>query len=89
MAKGTGAKPGSKWWLTAIMGALLLIPGSVFVYRYIDEKERQGGTIRMRWLAVFVYDLLGKWGVTLLVVAAGIGVLIAAVLEFRQSHRTE
>jgi hypothetical protein len=88
MASDAGVKPGSRWWLTAIMGVLLLVPGPIFVYQYIDEKERQGGTFRMQWLAVIFYDMFGKLGVTLLVAVVGIGVLIAAVLEFRKSRRT-
>ena len=74
--------------LTAVMGVLLLLPGSIFIYQYIDEKERQGGTVRMHWLAIFFYDIFGRLGVTLLVAVVGIGVLIAAVLEFRKSRRT-
>jgi hypothetical protein len=88
MARDAEVKPGSKWWLTAVMGVLLLVPGSIFVYQYIDEKERQAGTVRMHWLAIFFYDMFGKLGVTLLVAVVGVGVLIAAGLEFRKSRRT-
>jgi hypothetical protein len=88
MAGDTRAKPGSMWWLTAIMGVLMLGPAPIFIYQYIDEKERQGGTIRMHWLAIFFYDIFGKVGVTVLAVLVGIGVLIAAVFEFRKSRST-
>jgi hypothetical protein len=67
---------------------LLVVLGSIIIYQYIDEKERQGGTLRMNWLAILIYDLLGKWGVTLLAVVVGVSVCIAAVLEFRKSRRT-
>jgi hypothetical protein len=88
MARGTAVKPGSMWWLTAVMGVLLLVPGPVFVYQYLSEKEREGGTVRMHWIASFLYEMFGKWGVTLLMVVVGVGVLIAAALEFRKSRRT-
>jgi hypothetical protein len=70
------------------MGVLIPGPAPIFIYEYIDEKERQGGTIRMHRLASFFSEIFGKMGVTVLVVLVGIGVLIAAGFELRKSRST-
>lgn len=87
MTKEVVAESGSKWWLTGILGLLMVGPAPMFIYHYIDAKEREGGTIRMNWIAVLAYDIFGKMGVTLLIALIGLGVVGAAVLEFRESRR--
>ncbi len=77
-------KSGSHWWLTGIMGILLMGPAPLFIYHYLDEKERQGGTIRMNWIAVLAYDLFGKTVLTWLIAIVGFLVFVASVVEFRE-----
>lgn len=83
-ADGGKKKPGSNWWLTGIMGILLMGPAPLFIYHYLDEKERQGGTIRMNWIAVLAYDLFGKTVLAWLIAVVGLVVVLAAVVEFRE-----
>ncbi len=86
-AGATGEKPGSNWWLMGIMGILLMGPAPLFIYHYLDQKERQGGTIRMNWIAVLAYDLFGKTVLTWLIAIVGLVVFLAGVLEFGDWRR--
>lgn len=82
--KDAEEKKASNWVVMGIVGIVLAGPAPWFIYHYLDQKERQGGTIRMNWIAVLLYDLLGKWGVTVALLIFGVGSLLAAVWEFSE-----
>jgi hypothetical protein len=90
MAESTQVRAESddKWWKTALYsGFMFALAG--FLYFYISNAEAKGGSIRMWWLLILVYDVIGKWGVVGIVVALGVGLLAVATSEFRKARRND
>ncbi len=69
-------RPRSPWWDSLVPGVVLLF-GSIYVWWYLTEMERQPGPHRLPRAAVLLYHWGGKWGVVSLV--AGVGVLFSGV----------
>jgi len=67
-----------------ILGGVLMLAGAVFCYFWLADKELHGGTIRMPVLALLLYELLGKWGVSGLVALVGIVILGRGIQRARQ-----
>ena len=76
--------PRSPWWDSLVPGVVLLF-GSIYVWWYLTEMERQPGPHRLPRAAVLLYNWTGKWGVVLLV--AGVGALFTGVGAFKLIRR--
>jgi len=77
-------RPRSPWWDSLVPGVVFLF-GSIYVWWYLTEMERQPGPHRLPRAAVLLYNWTGKWGVVLLV--AGVGALFTGVGAFKLIRR--
>jgi hypothetical protein len=80
------SRPRSPWWDSLFPGIVLLF-GSIYVWWYLTDMERQPGPHRLPRLAVLLYNWGGKWGVVLLV--AGVGALFSGVGVFKLIRRMQ
>jgi hypothetical protein len=85
-------KPRYPWWQFLFPGILLLL-GSIFVWRHLTELEQKPGVYELPSAAVLLYNCGGKWAVVLFVAAvsalfSGIGVW-KLIRKLRTAHRPE
>lgn len=73
-------KPTS-WWLLLLVGIFMLV-AAVVAYDFIDDRERAGESFRINWIFAVVYQVLGKWGVSGLLAAFGLGCLVTSARRF-------
>ena len=72
-----------KWWKSLLWATGSLAAG-IFVFAYLDGKERAGESFRMQWIFVLLYDLLGKWGVLGVFLAIAAGFVVRSVFQRRR-----
>ncbi|HEY1378193.1 MAG TPA: hypothetical protein VGF55_15445 [Gemmataceae bacterium] len=70
------------WWL-AVLGGVMLLGVTAWVYQYLTAFEAQGGERRAPWLIALLYNYLGKWGVVGLCGLGGLGAVVHGVLLLR------
>jgi len=58
------------WW-EYLVGGLVLLFGSVYVWWYLTDMEQNPGVHRLPRTAAYLYDWGGKWAVVLPVAAIG------------------
>jgi hypothetical protein len=71
------------WWKSLLWG-IVVLAGGLFVFWYLDQKERAGESFRMQWIFVLVYDLLGKWGVLSVFAAIAAGLVVRSIIQRRR-----
>jgi hypothetical protein len=49
-------------WANIIVGSAILLV-AYFSYTFFYDLEQRGGSMRIHWLAAFLYNIAGKWGV--------------------------
>jgi hypothetical protein len=49
-------------WANVIIGAAILL-FAYFSYAFFYDLEQRGSSTRIHWLAAFLYNMAGKWGV--------------------------
>lgn len=57
-------------WGTLAFG-ILLIAGACFLYYTFDNLEKEGGSVRMNWILIMLYELGGKWTASIVVALLG------------------
>jgi len=57
-------------WFVLLMGIGFLV-FSVYIYRHLAGMEATGGSMRIHWLLAFVYNTMGKGGVSAVFVLFG------------------
>lgn len=68
MSKGNSS---GRDWGTIILGSLVIL-GGIFLYQEFAQLEARGGSIKINWLMLIIYKLLGKWVAAGLCVVTGI-----------------
>lgn len=74
------------WWLP-VLGGLIMLGGSVWVYFDLTSFEAEGGTRRINVLVNVIYDFAGKWGVVGLMAIGGAGALWAGLCQLSEQSR--
>lgn len=69
-----------EWWIALLIG-IAMLAGSVFIYFDLTKLEQEGGERRMHWLAVLLYEWLGKWGLVGLIILVGVGMTIYGIVQ--------
>lgn len=69
-----------EWWIALLIGVGILA-GSVFIYFDLTKFEEVGGERRMHWLAVLLYNWLGKWGLVGVIVLMGVAMTIYGIVQ--------
>jgi hypothetical protein len=72
-----------KWWKSLLWGVGFLAAG-IFVFTYLDGKERSGESFRLQWMFALLYDAVGKWGVVGLFLAIALGFVIRSLIQRRR-----
>jgi len=65
-------------WLT-IGGGVVLIILAFSTYYLFSSLEASHGSIRIHWLVVVIYMLIGKWGAVVTFGAIGLAALLAGI----------
>lgn len=69
-----------EWWIALLLG-IGILAGSVFIYFDLTKFEEEGGERRMHWLAVLLYEWLGKWGLVGVIVLMGVAMTIYGIVQ--------
>lgn len=72
--------------LSEVLGIIVVLGLTWWVYSTLTELETSGGTLRMPWFLAFAYELGGKWpiiGILLLAVASSAKNVFKAVKQKR------
>lgn len=69
-----------EWWLSLLIG-IAMLGGSVFIYFDLTKFEQEGGERRMHWLAVLLYEWLGKWGLVGVIILMGLAMTIYGIIQ--------
>lgn len=67
-------------WGLLIFG-IFLIGMAFYLYSYLAGLENAGGSVRINVIIALIYNLLGKWGVAIVVGLIGVGTCWLAFLE--------
>jgi hypothetical protein len=87
MADDQKAEPKKEepWWIPVI-GGLVLLGGSVWVYMDLTQFEASGGTRKVQWIIALLYNYLGKWGVVLFMALGGAAAIYAGVGQVMEQN---
>lgn len=69
-----------EWWIALLIG-IGMFAGSVFIYFDLTKFEEEGGERRMHWLAVLLYEWLGKWGLVGFMLLIGVGMTVYGFVQ--------
>ena len=79
MAQGKAERIWDSWWLSLIWG-VIVAGGGVFLYGYLDAKERSGESFSLQWLFALIYEQVGKVGVLAVFWAIAAVIIVMALL---------
>ncbi len=70
------------WW-AALVSALLLFGGAVWMYYDFTAFENRGGERSMPWVLALVYRYIGKWGIVGFLALGGVGATFHGLTQLR------
>ena len=83
--KSAEPKKEEPWWIPVI-GGLILLGGSIWVYIDLTQFEASGGTRKVQWIIALLYNYLGKWGVVLFMALGGAAAMYAGISQVMEQN---
>jgi hypothetical protein len=82
--KESDRAPGESRWWQSLLWAVVCFAGGIWMFNMFDDLEKHGGSIRLNFILIGIYKVLGKWGVLAFFTVAALGFAYTGVSRYRK-----